>query len=274
MPPMGFDADGIVAVPGVLAAADVQAMRDCLWQALEVHGVARDAPGTWAAGGSVPLVEVAGALRPGPGAGERLWQVGRAPAFAPLPAALGRAVDRLLGAGVWATVPEEHGGLAMPNFPLGAGPWNVPHAAWHVDEPTTADQPHGWGLLGFALLDAVEPGGGATVAIAGSHRRLGRLATELGIPPRGLLTTDDAIAALTRAEPWFADLLRPGEPAERRRRFLHQGCISAGIRLRVVELTGAAGDLVLMDPRCLHTVSANRSARPRLAMRLTCRRLG
>ncbi len=49
--------------------------------------------------------------------------------------------------------------------------------------------------------------------------------------------------------------------------------VSAGVPLRVVELTGAAGDVVLMDPRCLHTVSANVGRRGRLQMRLTCRRV-
>ncbi|MBK9035199.1 MAG: hypothetical protein IPL61_28735 [Myxococcales bacterium] len=43
---------------------------------------------------------------------------------------------------------------------------------------------------------------------------------------------------------------------------------SRGRWLRGVELIGAAGDLVLMDPRLLHTVSANGLTRARLTMRL------
>jgi hypothetical protein len=253
-----FDADGVVRLPAVIAGADVAAMRAEVERMIE----------------GMALVEIAGALRPGPGSNDVLWGVGRGRAFAPLPGAVGAAVDGVFGPGVWEPVAEEHGGLAAPNLPLtGAGAWTVPHAAWHVDEPTSAAYERGWGLLAFVFLGDVEPGGGATVAIAGSQRRLHALAATTATA--GLLTTEDAIAALRRDEPWFAELFAPGgDPAARRRRFMEGGCVSGGIPLRVVELTGAAGDVVLMDPRCLHTVSANAGRRARLQMRMTCRRLG
>lgn len=80
--------------------------------------------------------------------------------------------------------------------------------------------------------------------------------------------------ALRRDEPWFDELFTPGSEAEtRRRRFMEAEYVSAGIPLRIVEVTGSAGDIVLMDPRCLHTVSANHSRRARLQMRLTCRQV-
>lgn len=266
-----FAADGIVRVAGVLGRDEVGAMRDCVWAQLAVHGIIRDDPRTWSAGGGLGLVELVGALRPGPGTDAALWEVGRAADLAPLAAALGRTVDEVFGAGVWAPVAEQHGGLAAPNFPIRAVAWNVPDAAWHVDEPTTAGQPRGWGVLGFVFLDEVEPGGGATVVIAGSHRRLGQLAAARAAGST-LLTTEDAIAALSHAEPWFADLFGPGDAGARRDRFMREPYVSRGIPLRVVELTGQPGDVVLMDPRCLHTVSANVSHRARLTMRMVCAR--
>ena len=57
-----------------------------------------------------------------------------------------------------------------------------------------------------------------------------------------------------------------------RARYLEAPYRSAGVSLRLVELTGRPGDIVFMDPRCLHTVSANASDRPRLTMRMTCSR--
>jgi hypothetical protein len=255
-----FERDGVVRVPGVLGRDEVAGMREALLATLAAHRIE-----------SERLAEVAGARRPGTGTDAYLWDVGRQPAFVRLPAALGRAADAVFGAGVWAPMAGQHGGLAAPNFPL-PGVWSVPHEAWHVDEPTTARRASSWGLLGFAFLDEVEPCGGATVMIAGSHRRLLALAGELATPAGGLLTTDVALPALAAAEPWFADLFRPGEPAERRRRFMDDGHVSRGISLRVVELTGAPGDITLMDPRCLHTVSANVSGRARLTMRMVCAR--
>ena len=267
-----FEREGLVRVRGVVGTDAVAAMRDVVWAALEERGVRRAERATWAAGEL--LVELAGALRPGPGSEALLWAIGRARVFAALPEALARAADEVFGRGVWEPVADQHGGLAAPNFPI-AGRWRAPHAAWHVDEPTAAGRGEPWGLLGFVFLDAVAPGGGATVAVAGSPRRLGRLAdarAAAGLLPSGLLTTPDALAALA-AEPWFAALFEDGE-GEARRRALDGGCVSDGVALRIVELTGEPGDVVFMDPRALHTVSANVSERARLTMRMVCSRVG
>ena len=48
------------------------------------------------------------------------------------------------------------------------------------------------------------------------------------------------------------------------------GCVSASIPLRIVELTGEPGDVVLMDPRCLHAPSANASAHARFVVKMAC----
>jgi hypothetical protein len=249
-----FARDGVVRVLGAIGAADVAAMRDVLCDALA----------------RMPMVELMGAMRPALDAGDALWAIGRATQFAPLPPALARALDGALGAGVWLPRAGDHGGLPMPGLPIVGQPWRVPHAAWHADEPTLSARPDGWGLIAFALLDDVVPGGGATVAIAGSPRRLGALATASGKPRGAPLVTEEALAALASADPWFAALFDPARADSGRFDEPHD---SAGIAVRVVELTGAAGDLLLMDARCLHTLSANVSDRPRLAMRLTCGRV-
>jgi hypothetical protein len=216
-----FDRDGTVRVAGAIAPADVRAMRACMLERIA----------------GIDFVELAGARRPAPGLEPAMWAIGREPAFAPLPAALAGAIERVFGPGAWAQTASDGGGLAMPNLPCADAAWSVCDGAWHVDEPTQPAQPRGWALLGFALVDLVEPGGGATAMIAGSHRRLGALADRLGTT----VATAEALA-LPRDD-W-----------------------------RVVELCGDAGDVVLMDPRCLHTITANVSPRPRLAMRMTCAR--
>ncbi|MEZ4403555.1 MAG: hypothetical protein R3B06_26260 [Kofleriaceae bacterium] len=252
-----FAADGVVALAGHVDAGTVAAMRAAVWAALAARGVAEDDPRTWVAGGALPLVDVAGALRPGPAASAALWAIGRGPAFATVPGLLQSAVDQVFGPGVWAPVDDDPGGLVMPNFPA-ADRWAVPHQAWHVDEPTAPGQEVGWGLLAFLLLDEVVAGGGATVMVAGSPRRLGQLADDRA----AVITTEVALAAL-RDDPAYAALVGDGA-----------GPPVAGTRgvPRLVELTGAAGDLILMDPRALHCVSANAARRPRLALRLVCRR--
>lgn len=238
-----FERDGVVRVPGVVAADALGPMRDRLRERIA----------------ELEFAETAGALRPARGTELAWWEVGREPTFASLPGALATALERVFGPGVWAQAEGELGGLAMPNLPCPGVPWTACAAAWHVDDATPPGHVPAGVLLGFTCLDRVEPRGGATVALAGSHRRLALLADQLGTPT----TTEVALAGLAEQEPWFADLLggdgRP--PAE--------GCLSAGIPLRLYELSGEPGDVLLMDPRCLHTTSANVSPRPRLTMRTT-----
>lgn len=240
-----FARDGLVRVPDAIPSSELAAMQ------AELRGRLA----------TLEVVEIAGARRPARGTELAMWDVGRAPAFARLAEALGRAVDRVFGPGVFAPVDGELGGLAIPNLPGRDATWSACALAWHVDEPTPPGPAPGDIVLAYAFLDRVEPGGGATVVLAGSHRRLAHLADERAAP----ITYEDAPGALAAAEPWFAALLR--EPAA-----ITASCDSAGVALHLVELTGEPGDLVLLHPRCLHTISANVSPRPRLVMRLTCLR--
>lgn len=256
--------DGVMRLRGVIDAAALAAMRARVWRVLATRGIDRDDRATWRAGGALPLVEMAGALRPGAGTDDVLWEIGRDAVFAALGPTVERAIATALDAHtMWTSVDAPSGGLAAPNLPGPEGArWRVPHAAWHVDEPTMRGQAHAWGLLAFVCLDDVSAGGGATVAIAGSHRRLLALADELA-PAHGVLTTDEALRALVPRDPWFAALVT--DALDGREATLARPHDDG---LRVVELTGAAGDVVLMDPRCLHTVSANVSDRARLTMRM------
>lgn len=94
---------------------------------------------------------------------------------------------------------------------------------WHTD---VSPAPGGRlpGIQAFVLVDDVKPGGGATLAIAGSHRA--------GVGPtlRRLLRGSDDLDHVVRS----------------------QGC-------SVVEMSGRAGDVYLMDMRVLHTPSINTS---------------
>lgn len=241
-----LEGDGIVRVAGAIDPEDVRAMRACARERIA----------------AIAHVEIAGGMRPVRGTQLELWAIGREPAFAAMAGALARALDHAFGAGAWTQVEGELGGLAMPVLPGPDARWTACGVAWHVDEPALPGGVPGGVLLGYAFLDRVEPGGGAIVAIAGSHRRLAAIADRRG----SSIQHSDASGVLADAEPWFADLVRD----EAGERYLVDGCVSDGIPLRAVELTGEPGEIVFLDPRCLHTISANVSSRPRLIMRLTC----
>ena len=63
---------------------------------------------------------------------------------------------------------------------------------------------------------------------------------------------------------WFRALGREGsEGGDRVRQFMVDGDEIDGVRVRVAELTAAAGDVVVMQPWTLHNLSMNCADRPR-----------
>lgn len=134
--------------------------------------------------------------------------------------------------------------------PPGAGAWEVPHRMWHLDLPRLGER-EAPGLQVFTFLDDVPPRAGGTLVAAGSHRLLADR----------VLSSKQTKRQLRRL-PWFRDLMRDsGQPRER---YLDEACDVDGVPLQVAELCGSAGDVWFADPRLLHTLAPNASARPRL----------
>ena len=110
---------------------------------------------------------------------------------------------------------------------------------WHVDISAKPQGPLP-GVQAFFLIDDVAPGGGATLALAGSHR-----------------------------------VDTPGRPSASRLRetlktsaSIEQGLQQLGID--IVEMSGRAGDVFLMDLRLLHTPSVNATKNVRMMATARC----
>ncbi|MDQ0013102.1 hypothetical protein J2W23_001481 [Variovorax boronicumulans] len=110
---------------------------------------------------------------------------------------------------------------------------------WHVDIAARPQDPLP-GVQAFFLIDDVAPGGGATLALAGSHRA--------GAPGQ------PSAARLREA------LKTPGDLA----RNLEQ------LGIGIVEMSGRAGDVFLMDLRLLHTPSVNSTKNVRMMATARC----
>ena len=140
-------------------------------------------------------------------------------------------IEQLTGPGRWAG--QRRWGFWPVSFSYGAdvaGAW--PSWSWHVDGNWfrhTLDCPR-QGLLVVGLFSDVLPGHGGTVVAAGSHRRAARV---LAAHPEGLTHTE-----------LFAEVL--AEPLG-----------------NFVELTGAAGDVVLAHPFLFHSRGLKRGGGPR-----------
>ncbi len=249
-----FDRAGIVRLTGAIPARDVDAMRERVWQNLErAHQIRRDDPATWRGrrvAGSRSLDDSA-----------TFEQIGS-------PLVCG-ALDDLLGAGNWQR-PEKWASLLV-TFPESPGPWRLPHQSWHLDLPASCTVTDLFCVRFFTLLAKLEPGGGATVVVEGSHRLVQNLARKRGIDR---LHSADARKLLVKGSSWMRELCSLDPAVDRKRRFMESTAKVDGVEVRAVELTGEPGDVILMHPLMMHAASHNCAATPRLVLNSTVYRAG
>ena len=169
-----------------------------------------------------------------------------------LPAGLPKYLNELAGHRLF---PAQQHPQVLLTPPQGTT-WTLPHLGWHLDVGP-AIQNDVSGIQVFALLDTVEPRGGGTLAITGSHR-LHRRQSGAVLNAHQVLKTD----------PSYSALYSPN-PSDRQRFFKSQ--MVCGVVVQVVEMCGDAGDVYLMDMRTVHAAAPNAAKNPR--MMLTSRHL-
>jgi ectoine hydroxylase-related dioxygenase (phytanoyl-CoA dioxygenase family) len=240
-----FEQQGLLRLPQTVPAATALAMRDRLWAFLSVmHGRRQDDPTTWKA--------LDGRTR--------FKELMRTGAFDELSEHLAGPVAGLLGPGDWN--PPAHWGHPLVTFPDPGRGWAIPATGWHVDS-------HQWsagevpGLVAFTFLGEVLPRGGGTLVMPGSHRLTWQLCQRAG----GFMSTGEMRSVLAGEHAWFADLWRgPVTDRDQLRRYLDDGAVVEGTRVRVAELCGQPGDVVLMNQRVLHVAAPNALAAPRMML--------
>lgn len=239
-----FHDDGYVVVRGGFARADALAMQDAWWAELAAaHGVLRDDRATWR-----PIQGDLKAAKRDP-LQQRI-----------LTARVSGVVDDLLGAGAWR--PPRDWGRVLTTFPE-PGPWEVPPVLWHWDSPAAWHLERLEGLFAVSFIGEVAPRGGGTLILAGSPRLLLRQEAAL-TPDERALPYAARRQLFYDLDPWLGVLTGASDlpPAERAAR-LAAGATVDGVPLRVVELTGAPGDMVFCHPCVVHNASPNRGDQPR-----------
>lgn len=169
------------------------------------------------------------------------------------------ALNDLLGKGEWNST--KTWGAPLVTFPENGRMWEVPKNQWHLDflARGTADELPGIRVLAF--ISPVEAGGGGTVVAAGSHRLVERLLAT-GLAHGGhSATVRDLLAA---SHPWLRGLWSETAGDEDRARFITRGERIHGVDVRVEELIGAPGEVILMHPWTFHAPAPNCSQRPRI----------
>lgn len=235
-----FRTTGLLRLEGAFPRAAADAMRDRLWEFLASRdGIFRGERSTW-------TVEKPAGFQPVTRSGA-FWAVGGD--------RLGAALDALFGAGQWAR--PRWWGRPLVTFPAD-GPWELPAREWHFDfMPASAGHRP---VQFFAFLDQVRPRGGGTLVLTGSHRLVAPYLDD------GEAFRMPRVRAALAAHPWLRELWEPGHGGDRIQRYMRDGTVVDGVPLRVIELTGEPGDVVLMHSDCFHAAAPNRLAEPRMML--------
>jgi hypothetical protein len=244
---------GYLRVPGAFEESDSLRMQEWMWRRMhQVHGIERDNPATWnVAWPAVHVTEQQSGLSPARMATSAFQTV----------------ADALLGADGW-RLPQEWSG-ALISFPKQDGAsWSVVADGWHWDaQHVDAHLAGPQSLFIFAVFSHIEPQGGGTLLLAGSHHLLGRFFTAL-TPAQQAAKRKALREQFSRSSPYLAALTGkiPFE-GDRIAHFMAEADDN-GVAVRVVEVTGQPGDAFVCHPSLLHAVSMNCRTVPRL-MRIT-----
>lgn len=131
----------------------------------------------------------------------------------------------------------------------------VPRSMWHSDTPNLA----GRGIAGVIVLgfiNRVEPKGGGTMVITGSHRLF---------ESSGTAITSKLAKRKLKRHPYFQKLF--SKQTENRRQFLDTPGYVENVEIKVEELTGDPGDAYFVNGSMLHTLCRNFNKQPRMMVR-------
>ncbi len=234
---------GITRVNGLLSEAEVRVARDIIYEIASEHDL-------YTSTGWQRSQSRFGVHKPFRAAINALTHSDRFPNL--VSDSLIEVAEDLLGEPVTPLHPGQQLLFTLPS----AISWSVPNDVWHVDFPRLGKLGPP-GLQMFTFIEDVQPKGGGTLVIAGSHR---------------LLNTSNVIRSkklkqLLRKEPYFRSLF----DVERAPITSLENTAGSGgnLDMEIVELTGRVGDVYFMDLRVLHTLAPNASETARLM--LTCR---
>lgn len=231
-----FHSDGFVRVPAAFAPAAADKMRVRVWRHLAARGISDSDPSTWPRGRDGKASSAAARDR----AFASFWSKD-----------VVAAVDGLLGAGCWA-VPAS--GDVLLTFPEPAEPLrrlDPFHSDFAMDIPGDPL----FAIEIFAFIAAVTPRGGGTLIIRRSHRVAQRYLDAL---PQGF-PRNRAALQFTKDNPWVRTLDDAG--------LIGATHDCDGIEVRVEELTGEPGDVIITHPWTFHAGVSSQGSTPRMMLR-------
>jgi hypothetical protein len=236
-----FERRGVVRLRRFYPQADIDPMADRLWADLGIrYGMHRDRPESWTVASPAQFQ----ALK-------------RSGAFSALGSSdLFALADALLGAGGWDK--PLHWGGPLVTFPTSAP--SPPRPPWHLDIGGVERLNPLPVLRVFTFLEPMLPHGGGTLYVAGSHRLAMDVERAHGRPVRSAQVRD----RLKSDHPWFAGLFTT--PTADLRALINTEARVGDCPVRLEEMTGDPGDLIVMHPAILHGAAHNALDRPRIML--------
>lgn len=240
-----FEQHGYVRLPEAFLRADALAIQNSIWSQMQEQGIDRTDRSTWPTGpwrgmkDHPPLEQGIATPR------------------------LCGAINQLLGSENW-RVPNRWGGFLI-SFPIGAAQdWELTDEGWHWDD--TLINHFGQcntGLFIFTLYSEIQPRGGGTLLVSGSHRLIEQFYNHLS-PEDQRLKQKPLKNRFTQSQPWLAELTGlSSESNNRIQRFMEETADVDGVPVKVVEVTGEPGDAYLCHPAIYHAASPNHAEVPR-----------
>ena len=231
-----FRTDGVVVLRSAFDDGEAAFLREQVWRHIERDTAVRlKDPRSWASETNFGLraVESRG-----------IWH-----AVHSNPAVV-EALDQVFGPNQWV----QHGPpQILLTFPS-PSPWRSP-SGWHIDFGWDLPTWPVYAVKMFALLDRVEPGGGGTLLLRGSHQLMERLRVVHGHP----VDPWDKSAAPFATGSYMARLLAGGGNDD----LIGVSAEVEGVQVCPVEVTGEPGDIFLTHMQVFHSPSPNVSSHPR-----------
>jgi ectoine hydroxylase-related dioxygenase (phytanoyl-CoA dioxygenase family) len=173
------------------------------------------------------------------------------------------AINQVLGSGVW-SVPERWGAFLI-TFPMGVSQtWELTDQAWHWDNTLVNHfGQRTTGLFIFTLYSDIQPRGGGTLLVSGSHRLIEQFYHRLS-PADQHLKQKSLKSRFAQSQSWLAELTGlTYESNNRTQRFMKETTEVDGVPVNVIEVTGKPGDAYLCHPAIFHAASPNHADVPR-----------
>lgn len=236
---------GTLRLNSAFPDADAARMVDRIWGLLEdKYGLRREDPATW--------------TEKQPTGFQSLTRSGAFQAI--VGPSLIDALKDLLGNAEWNST--RTWGVPLVTFPESGRMWDVPKNQWHLDFPARGSADELPGIRVLAFIAPVEARSGGTVVAVGSHRLVKHLVAR-GLAHEGQSTVlRDSLAS---SHSWFRNLWSEAAlDKDRASCLMADGERIEGVDVRVDELTGATGDIILMHPWTFHAPAPNCSWMPRM----------